>query len=316
LSSNFQLNIRTNNQASSQYQYVLRKADGEVIDEIKLGEFDAQELYELEHDLELGCYELLFENVQGYGLDLWWVRDQLGTGYINYTSGSSNKSFNPDFGNFIKYQFSVGTLPEIAVSAEFDLVDFGFASSGERVEKSIFIEPANEKSLILKDIVMGIAEVKGMSLVSPTDFGDGIVINPGEPQEIVFAFEPKNDDPKEHKVTIKTNSFLNPNYRITLSGNQEITSVEANTLRNLETEIIESENGKTLFIKDNPDSKSKYSINLYSSTGQLVTNLYDGILVTNSVNIPINVTNLNSGVYLIRITSENGSKTIKFIEVK
>ncbi len=316
LSSNFKLNIKTNNQAGSQYQYVLRNADGEIIDEIKLGEFDTQKLYELEYDLENGCYELLFENAQGYGLDLWYVRDQLGTGYINYSSGSSSKTFNPDFGNFIKYQFSVGTLPEIAVSAEFDIVDFGFASSGARIEKSIFIEPANEKGIILKDIIMGIAAVKGISLVSPTEFGDGIEIKFGESQEIVFAFEPKNDDPKEHKITIKTNSNKNPNYKITLFGNKDITSVKDNSLQNLETELVDTENGKSLILRDNSESNGVYNIDLFSSTGQLITNLYKSTLVTKSKIIPINVTNLNNGVYLIRINGEKGNKTIKFIEVK
>lgn len=316
LSSNFKLNIKTNNQAGAQYKYMLKSADGELIDEIKLGEFDNQKLYELEYDLENGCYELLFENVEGFGLDLWWMRDQLGTGYINYSSGSSSKTFNPDFGNFIKYQFSVGTLPEIAVSAEFDIVDFGFASAGDKVEQSIFIEPANEKSLILKDIIMGIASVKGMSLVSPTEFGEGIEIKSGESQEIVFAFEPKSDDPKEHKVTIKTNSNKNPNYKITLFGNKDITSVKGNSLQNLETEIVETENGKSLILRENSESNGVYNIDLFSSTGQLITNLHNGTLITKIKNISINVTNLNNGVYLIRINGEKGNKTIKFIEVK
>lgn len=314
LSSDFELNIRTNRQANSQYKYILRKVDGEIIDEIKLGEFDSEKLYELEYDLELGCYELLFENVEGYGLDLWWVRDQLGTGYINYSSGSSNKTFNPDFGNFIKYQFSVGTKPEIAVSA--DLVDFGFASSGERVEKSIFIEPSNEKSLILYSVEMGIGAIKGMSLVSPTEFGEGIVINPGEKQEIVFAFEPKNDDAKEHQVSIRTNSNKYPSYKVLLSGNQEITSVENNEINGLSAELVRNADLKELILNNANESPQNLSIKLFNSTGQLVSNLHEGMVGNNTLRIPINVTGLTNGVYYIKIDGTNGSKTIKFIEIR
>jgi hypothetical protein len=314
LSSDFELNIRTNRQAGAQYKYLLRKADGEIIDQMDLGEFDSEKLYEFEYDLELGCYELLFENVEGFGLDLWWMRDQLGTGYINYSSGNGSKTFNPDFGNFIKYQFSVGTKPEIAVSS--DLVDFGFASSGERVEKSMFVEPSNEKSLILYSVEMGIGAIKGMSLVSPTEFGDGIVINPGEKQEIVFAFEPKNDDPREHQVSIRTNSDKKPSYQITLSGNQEITSVEENEISGLSTELLDNGASKELVLDNSNESLQNLNIKMFNSTGQLLSNLYNGVIGNNTLRIPLNLTNLYNGVYYIKIDSNKGSKTLKFIEIR
>lgn len=314
LSSNFKLNIKTNNQAEQQYQMTLKKADGTIIKKMNLGDFESNKNYNLEFNLELGCYDLLFENTQGYGLDLWYVRDQLGTGYINLTSGKRNLTFNPDFGNFIDYQFSVGLQPQIKVSD--NLVNFGFIKVGEKVEKSIYIEPENERGLTLKEIDMGFSGVKGMKLVKPENLTQDVFIPKGEKYEIVFSFEPKDDQPKNSIVTIRTNAENNSAYKVTLVGNTEISSVEDNFDYYYDAVITSTGNEKYLTLDNRTNKSENMKIDLYNMDGKFINNIFEGVLGQNKTNLPLNVTILESGVYLIKIDGKNVSKVLKFINIK
>lgn len=57
-----------------------------------------------------GCYTLELVDDEGYGLDYWAVREQLGTGYMQILDLNGNiiKTFEPDFGLKISYSFSLG----------------------------------------------------------------------------------------------------------------------------------------------------------------------------------------------------------------
>lgn len=315
LSSDVTINLKTNNSANSQYRMVLKTANGKVIREVKLGEFENNKNYKFENNLEIGCYELLFENELGFGLDLWWMRDQLGTGYINITSGNSSVNFNPDFGNFIKYQFSVGQKPEILITK--DTLNFGDVAIGERAEKSFFVEPGNEKGLFIREIEMGLADKKGMALVKPIDSEKDIPIPYGQKYELIFSFEPKDDNPRISPIYIKTNADNVPSYKLVLIGNTGISNVEESFDDRFETKIITTSFGESnLEITNKRAVEENILIDMYNMEGKFVSNIWEGTLLGNRVIIPLNVTNLNSGVFLIKIRNRHFNKDLKFIHIK
>lgn len=314
LGSEVIINLKTNRQAEAQYRMTLKKANGEIIEQVNLGKFESNQIYNFTNNLSHGCYELLFENVEGFGLDLWWMREQLGTGYISLSSGNRTVSFNPDFGNFIKYQFSVGDQPEIKVST--DTLNFGDLPVGEKREKSIFISPKNAKGLTLKSIEMGFASSKGMTLISPTDFSKDIYIADGEKQEIRFQFEAKDDKPKTASVLLKTDSENVPTYKLVLIGNTGISSVKNNFDTYYGAEIVSNGKGKEIRLTNKTNKSSTTNIDLFDIKGKLITELYDNLTFTNSINLPINVTFLESGVYLLRLSIGNSHKDLKFINIK
>lgn len=314
LSKDIKITLKTNKQAEAQYRMKLTDASGNIISEVKLGQFESVKTYNYEFNLENGCYELLFENLEGFGLDLWWMREQLGTGFISLSSGNKSVNFNPDFGNFIKYQFSVGDQPEIKVST--DTLNFGDLLVGEKREKSIFISPKNDKGLNLKGIEMGFASSKGITLVSPTILTKSIYIPGGERQEIVFQFEAKDAQPKSASVLIKTDGENDPSYRLILMGNTGISSVKNNFDNSYNAEIVSNSTGKELRLTNKTNKAVPTDVDLYDINGKLISRLYDNLSFTDSINLPINVTNLHSGVYLVRITAVNSHKDLKFINIQ
>lgn len=314
LSEDFNINLKTNNFANEQYQMTLKKANGDIVREVKLGSFESNKTYNFNDKLEYGCYELLFENTLGYGLDLWYRREQLGTGSINITSGLSFVNFNPDFGNFIKYKFSVGAKPEILTFG--DTLNFGKLEVGNLIEKSIIIKPGNERGLTLKKIEMGTASFKGMKLVKPIDSNNDIFIPAGQEYEITFSFEPKDDKPKSSTVVIKTDGENKPNYSITLIGNTEISSVEESFDNNFEANVISTNYGSSLELWNKKSISENIIVSLYNLEGKLVDELWNSQISGNRVEIPIKTNDLHSGVYLIKVQTSKFSKDLKFIYVK
>lgn len=314
LSKDVKITLKTNKQAQAQYRMKLTDASGNVIKEVKLGEFESVKTYNYEFNLENGCYELLVENVEGFGLDLWWMRDQLGTGFISLSSGNKSINFNPDFGNFIKYQFSIGDKPGIKVST--DTLNFGDLPVGEKLQKSIFISPTNAKGLNLKGVEMGFASSKGITLVNPTDFSKDIYIPEGGKQEIVFQFEPKDDKAKSAIVLLRTDAENDASYKLMLIGNTGISSVKNNFDKHYSAEIVSNGNSKEIIIKNNTNKSTPTNIDLYDINGKLISKLYENLRFSDSINLPIKVTTLESGVYIVRIIAGNNHKDLKFINTK
>ncbi len=314
LSSEVVINMKTNRQAEAQYKMTLKKAYGPIIEQVELGKFESNKTYSFTHNLSKGCYELLFENVEGFGLDLWWMRDQLGTGYISLSSGNKSINFNPDFGNFIKYQFSVGDLPDIRLST--DTLNFGDLTVGEKREKSIFISPKNAKGLNLRSVEMGFASAKGLTLISPSDFSEDIFIPEGESKEIVFQFEAKDDKPKTATVLLKTDSEIEPTYKLVLIGNTGISTVKSNFDTYYNAEIVNNGREKEIRLTNKSNKSMSTNIDLYDINGKLIKGLYDNLNFTNSLNLLMDVTSLESGVYIIRLSVGSNHKDLKFINIK
>ena len=148
----------------------------------------------------------------------------------------------------------------------------------------------------------------------PLDPNKDIQIYHGREYEIVFSFEPIDEKPKISTVTIKTNAANTPNYRLALIGNTGISSVEDSFDDHFEARVISNPDGSSLEVKNRKGINENITVNLYDLNGKLIQEIWNGQLGKNSSIFPINVTSLNSGVYMINLTVDNKKQTLKFIK--
>jgi hypothetical protein len=101
------LELRTNAEPS-QTSYVLRRSDGTAVREVKPGSLPPDSVIADTFRLETGCYTLEIADSAGDGLEFWYnVKGGRGTARLFDLSGSMLKSFESDFGSFIRYDFRV-----------------------------------------------------------------------------------------------------------------------------------------------------------------------------------------------------------------
>ena len=81
-------------------------------------------------------------------------------------------------------------------------------------------------------------------------------------------------------------------------------------------EIVSNGKGKEIRLTNKTNKSSTTNIDLYDINGKLISRLYDDLSFTNSINLPINVTFIESGVYLVRLSIGSNHKDLKFINVK
>ncbi len=144
----FEIVLRTNRQAAAQYNWSLRKIGGDTINSGK--NLADNTTYNYKHTLDDGCYEFVLNNVEGYGLDLWFLRADLGTGSLAFKSlNNTIKTFNSDFGNTAWMQFRVGDKPTIATNT--DTLVFNYPTL-EQSTRQLLITPANPAGLHIDSI--------------------------------------------------------------------------------------------------------------------------------------------------------------------
>lgn len=107
LSKKIIIAIKTNNDSTNNF-YHLRNQRGIIVRKKKPGQLKANTIYKDTVSLKPGCYEFLFGDIQGDGLDFWF-NPEGGYGYVRLldTNGRLLKAFNSDFGKEIRYQFTV-----------------------------------------------------------------------------------------------------------------------------------------------------------------------------------------------------------------
>lgn len=115
LGTDFVLNFRANQDSTHNF-YILTEASGGLIFERKLGTLSAGRIYHDTLRLLPGCYNLVFGDTAGDGLEFWF-NPEGGYGYLRLLDmkGHLLKSFQADFGSEIDYWFMAGENPPLAV---------------------------------------------------------------------------------------------------------------------------------------------------------------------------------------------------------
>ncbi|MBU3700011.1 MAG: hypothetical protein FGM33_08395 [Candidatus Kapabacteria bacterium] len=215
-----QIALRTNRQAEEQYSWRLTRSDGTVIQEVD--QLESEKLFTYDLNLEPGCYEFELINRAGYGLDFWFLRDQLGTGSLLLKSGGNTiKTFEPDFGNRAWIQFTVAIKPTIQVST--DTVTFE-TPTPTKVERRLVIRAANKAGLRV-DSLSAFSVRKHFSVVS-TSLPLPANIEQGDSLVVILAFERPDAGTTSGSLRIFSNDERNAGRQVRLLGTVGTTSVE------------------------------------------------------------------------------------------
>ncbi|MBU3700368.1 MAG: hypothetical protein FGM33_10245 [Candidatus Kapabacteria bacterium] len=215
-----QIALRTNRQAEEQYSWRLTRSDGTVIQEVD--QLESEKLFTYDLNLEPGCYEFELINRAGYGLDFWFLRDQLGTGSLLLKSGGNTiKTFEPDFGNRAWIQFTVAIKPTIQVST--DTVTFETPTPA-KVERRLVIRAANKAGLRV-DSLSAFSVRKHFSVVS-TSLPLPANIEQGDSLVVILAFERPDAGTTSGSLRIFSNDERNAGRQVRLLGTVGTTSVE------------------------------------------------------------------------------------------
>jgi hypothetical protein len=219
-----QIALRTNRQAEEQYSWRLTRSDGTIIQEVD--QLESEKLFTYDLNLEPGCYEFELLNREGYGLDFWFLRDQLGTGSLLLKSGGNTiKAFEPDFGNRAWMQFTVAIKPTIQVSA--DTITFE-SPTPAKVERRLVIRAANNAGLRV-DSVSAFSVRKHFSVVS-TSVPLPASIEQGDSIVVIVAFERPDAGTTSGSLRIFSNDERNAARQIRLLGTVGTTSVDEQEL--------------------------------------------------------------------------------------
>lgn len=222
--NDLEIRLRTNNFAADQYEWTLKTTDGALI--AGASNLSDNTLYVDSLRLDDGCYEFRLINKLGFGLDFWAMRDQLGSGSLTFTSlGKTTRTFNPDFGSEIYYQFRVGPKPVIAVSN--DTLDFGIVKTGTEKNLTIEVTPANAEGLLV-DRASVFLPNRGFELVaSEPDLTNGPVsLQAGEKLTLTVAFKPTKEQNYTATLSIVSNDQRNGTIQVPLRGmGAEVVSV-------------------------------------------------------------------------------------------
>ncbi len=312
------IEYKTNKYAKDQYNYTLRKLDGTLINFR-----DNMEDYTLYRDtfyLEDGEYEFIFRNVEGYGINHWFFRDNQGWGggYVNFINRGKVKTFNGDFGTEIFHQFRVAPKPGIIVST--DSLKFGNVKVNESKLLSFDIYPVNGKGIEISNLQIIFGTQKGYYLAS-TDPPLGetpVKIDSGSKMTVTVEFKPPREGTLNSSLTISNNDEINTPYSIKLTGfGTDPNYVGDNEDENLILEISQnpiSTNAEIKFGNDNYIN-SKTRLTMYNSMGQLIKVLYDGMLDdVKSMNLTTD--GIDSGIYYMVLTMNSKTITKPVVVVK
>ena len=95
--------------------YSVTDAEGNII--LERSDLDNNTIYTDELDLSMGCYKIRINDAADDGL-YWWHSSTQGTGYfkLKTSGGASLKTFEPEFGRFMEYEFSIADITGVEES--------------------------------------------------------------------------------------------------------------------------------------------------------------------------------------------------------
>jgi len=302
--------VFTNQYADQQYELHVIRDDGTVVFHRPLGQFVSSKLKIDTLDLEFGCYEMIFVNHWGYGLDYWPIRDQIGSGSITIRSGAYSNRFVADFGNSIRYQFRVGPKPQAQTDTKEIYLD------SVNTEKTIKIFPTNEAGLMVSKIDIVLGTQKGFSYTTSPDITQGAVyLALGDTMDISVRFTPPNSKQQKATMLITTNDFTTPTQRVDIYGNYDGTSVLPITTHDLELKLshnpVTDYATVTYFV--NSPLLTEVELAIYDLLGNKIESLFNGQM-QGAGSQEINTQGFGSGRYFL-ILKAGGAihKTIPLI---
>lgn len=231
--------LRTNNFADEQYEWYLKRLDNDsIIDSGK--NLRSNFTYSTTYDLKDGCYEYLLENKLGYGLDFWFLRDQLGTGSLQFTSkGLILKTFEPDFGNRQWIQFTAGSKPTIA--SDVDTLRFPTIKPNEAVEEEAFFFAANDKPITVDGVtVFNLKNHFTLVSATPDPRVAPVTLQPGDSMRVVVRFSREDEGNSAGFLRVTSNDIRQPTKQVRLLGAASLTSdvFDERSLQQIEVGVV------------------------------------------------------------------------------
>lgn len=227
LYSDLEIALRTNKYANEQFEWELRKIGGDVIR--KGSNLESEKTYTDTFQLEDGCYEYQLINKLGYGLDFWFLRDQLGTGSLQFKSqGQTIRNFKADFGNRVWIQFIVAAKPTIATNV--DTLYFN-APSPQLIDRELVITPATSAPLRIDSI--NIRDTRDYYSIVSTSANLPVVLNATDSLRVVVRFNRPDAGTSTGSARVYSNDERMPIKIVRLIGNTAATSVDDHGLNNL-----------------------------------------------------------------------------------
>jgi len=218
--NDLQIILRTNKEAESQYEWKLKKTSGEVIGEGK--NLKSETTFTYNYVLADGCYDFELINKEGFGLDFWFYRSQLGTGNLSFRSGEQTiKTFQPDFGNRTWMQFTVAPKPTVQTST--DSIKFELPAPG-RQEKTFVIRSSTAAPLRVDSLAI-FSVRKHFSVVS-SSVPLPAILGPTDSIIVTMAFERPDAGTTSGSVRVYSNDERSSAKQIRLIGTVLVTGVD------------------------------------------------------------------------------------------
>lgn len=299
-----EIRLRTNKQAASQYEWELLTADGTKIHGANNLSDDTDYVYPI--DLPKGCYTFRLINRQGFGLDFFAVRSQLGTGSLRITSGSGVlKQFNPDFGSEVYYQFRVGDLPTMVKSE--DTLKFGRVAPGKEAVRTLTLSPANDQGLRINSVVLlsGGSNFAIESVEPNPSSGNPVTLMSGQSMTVRVKFTPGSERDFAARIIVQGNDFRGSTQTVFLTGtgdasvsvdDEPVAGAAAISLKVVPSTL--NDHGTVIYNAGN-EKRERVTLTLVDVAGNSIKTLLDEVAPKGEGRISLDTGDLVSGTYYL-----------------
>ncbi len=310
--SDLEINLRTNNFADEQYEWVLRKIDdGTIVDSGK--DLDDNRAYVYAFDLEDGCYEFELVNLLGYGLDFWFLRDQLGTGSLLFKSGGvTTQVFEPDFGNRAWIQFTVAPKPTIATSE--DTLRF-VTPNVEPVERTVAITANSSAPLVIDSV--NVFSIRDHFFITDVSTELPTTLNEGDTIYATVSFDRPDAGSSSGTMRIYSNDERMNVKPIRLLGTSGVSSVDelSDLHHTFELGVVPNpvtSDGQIMVNALKGALAHPITVTITDAVGRTVATVFSGTMSADALTVPV-PSGLSAGSYRVVLMTEAGRISSGFV---